>query len=68
MIDRVELERLYDRAVGNSRRFWCDSYVNDVLNAVRDLLQQPDPTVEIAYLKATIADLKSDLNKLRSGA
>lgn len=67
-MDFTELQRLHERAVGNSRRYYADGRINDLVKAVGEYLTQPDPTVEIAYLKATIADLKSDLNKLRSGA
>ena len=58
-MDRSELRRLHDRAVGHGRRYYADGRVNDLVKAVSEYLDQDDPTVEIAYLKATIADLKA---------
>ena len=52
-IDRSELRRLHDRAVGDGRRYWADSYVQNLVTAVGEYLAQDDPTVELAYLKAT---------------
>ncbi len=58
-MDRFELRRLHDRAVGDGRRYWADSYVQNLVTAVGEYLTQDDPTVEVAYLRATIADLKA---------
>ena len=59
MITREDLQRLHQRAVGNSRRYYADGRVNDLVAAVGEYLNQDDPTVEIAYLRATIGDLKA---------
>lgn len=59
MITREDLQRLHDLAVGNGRRYYADSYVKDLVTAVGEYLAQDDPTVEVAYLRATIADLKA---------
>lgn len=58
-MDRSELQRLYDRAVGDGRRYYADGYVQALVSAVDEYLDQDDPSVEIAYLRATIADLKA---------
>ena len=62
-MDRSELQRLYGRAVGNGRRYWADSHVQNLVTAVGDYLAQDDPAVEIAYLRATIADTWLALTK-----
>lgn len=58
-MDRSELRRLHDRAVGDGRRYWADSHVQALVQAVGELLAEDDPTVEIAYLRATIGDLET---------
>ncbi|MFT3971717.1 MAG: DUF4406 domain-containing protein [Micropruina sp.] len=65
MITRSELQRLHGRAVGGARRYWCDGLVQDLLTALGEYLEQPDETVEIAYLKTTIADLRNDRDPAR---
>lgn len=49
-MDRSELQRLHVRAVGGARRYWCDGLVQDLLTALGKYLEQPDETVEIAYV------------------
>lgn len=58
-MDRSELQRLYDRAVGNSRRYYADSRVNDLVQAVGEYLDQDDPSFVLpspAMVAAALAD------------
>lgn len=59
---REELQRLYDEATGKYRaagiaRGYSAQAVPALLGALGDYLAESDPTVEIAYLKAKVADL-----------
>lgn len=58
VVTRGELRRLLNVAT-RQRRYWADSHVQAVLAALGEYLDGPDPTVEIAYLKATIEDLRA---------
>ena len=64
-MDHAELQRLHDRAVGHGRRYYADGRVQDLVQAIGEYLKQDDPTVEIAYLKAKVADLEAERDKLR---
>ena len=62
---REELQRLYDEATGKYRaagiaRGYSAQAVPALLGALGDYLAEPDPTVEIAYLKAKVADLSDE--------
>ena len=61
---REELQRLYDEATGKYRaagiaRGYSAQAVPALLGALGDYLAEPDPTVEIAYLKAKLADVEA---------
>ena len=53
---REELQRLYDQCV--SRAFRAEQLAG-LVQGVESFLAEPDPTIEIAYLKAKLADLES---------
>ena len=68
---REELQRLYDRWVECSdvtRVPWSGAEYTEsmraVLAGVGDFLAEPDPTVEIAYLKAKVADLSDEYHTM----
>ena len=70
-MDRTELQRLYDRLMECSdvtRIPWSLADFLDAQNAliggVRRFLAEPDPTVEIAYLRATLAEVKAEVDRL----
>ena len=54
---REELQRLYDQCV--SRAFRAEQLAG-LVRGVERFLAEPDPTVEIAYLKAKVADLSDE--------
>ena len=54
---REELQRLYDQCV--SRAFRAEQLAG-LVRGVESFLAEPDPTVEIAYLKAKVADLSDE--------
>ena len=53
---REELQRLYDQCV--TRAFRAEQLAG-LVRGVESFLSQPDPTVEIAYLKAKLADVEA---------
>ena len=53
---REELQRLYDQCV--SRAFRAEQLAG-LVRGVESFLAEPDPTVEIAYLKAKLADVEA---------
>ena len=67
-MDRSELRRLHDRAVGHGRRYYADGRVNDLVKAVSEYLDQDDPTVELAYLKVKLADVEAERDQLKKRA
>jgi len=54
---REELQRLYSECV--SRAFRAEQLVG-LVHGVESFLAEPDPTVEIAYLKAKLADVEAE--------
>ena len=67
---REELQRLYDEATGKYRaagiaRGYSAQAVPALLGALGDYLAEPDPTVEIAYLKAKLADVEAEVDNAR---
>ena len=54
---REELQRLYSECV--SRAFRAEQLAG-LVRGVERFLSQPDPTVEIAYLKAKLADVEAE--------
>ena len=55
---REELQRLYDQCVSHAFRA---EQLAGLVRGVERFLAEPDPTVEIAYLKAKVADLSCDI-------
>ena len=53
---REELQRLYDQCV--TRAFRAEQLAG-LVRGVESFLAEPDPTVEIAYLKAKLADVEA---------
>ncbi len=64
MITFAELRDMHDRAVGNSRRYYADGRINDLVQAVGEYLAQDDPTVEVAYLRVTLGEVKAEVERL----
>ena len=58
---REELQRLYDECV--SRAFRAEQLVA-LVQGVESFLAEPDPTVDIAYLKAKLADLSDEYHTM----
>ena len=56
-VNREELQRLYGECV--SRAFRAEQLAG-LVRGVESFLAEPDPTVEIAYLKAKVADLSEE--------
>jgi len=68
---RDELQRLFDRLMectDLTRGSWSLADFLDAKDSliigVGEYLAQPDPTVEIAYLKAKLADVEAERNRL----
>lgn len=59
---REELQRLYDECV--SRAFRAEQLAG-LVRGVERFLSQPDPTVEIAYPKANLADVEAERDQLK---
>ena len=59
---REELQRLYSECV--SRAFRAEQLAA-LIQGVESFLAEPDPTVEIAYLKATLADVEAEREAAR---
>ena len=60
---REELQRLYDDC--QDGRY---GHLVALVEGVRRFLAEPDPTVEIAYLKATLADVKAEREAAQENA
>ena len=60
---REELQRLYDQCV--SRAFRAEQLAG-LVRGVESFLAEPDPTVEIAYLKAKLADVEAGRDQLEA--
>ena len=58
---REELQRLYSECV--SRAFRAEQLAG-LVRGVESFLAEPDPTVEIAYLKAKLADVEAERDQL----
>ena len=59
---REELQRLYGECV--SRAFRAEQLAG-LVRGVESFLTEPDPTVEIAYLKAKLADVEAEVDNAR---
>ena len=59
---REELQRLYSECV--SRAFRAEQLAG-LVRGVESFLAEPDPTVEIAYLKAKLADVEAGRDRDR---
>lgn len=62
---REELQRLYSECV--SRAFRAEQLAG-LVRGVESFLAEPDPTVEIAYLKAKLADVEAERDQLKKRA
>ena len=58
---REELQRLYGECV--SRAFRAEQLAG-LVRGVESFLAEPDPTVEIAYLRAKLADVEAERDQL----
>ena len=58
---REELQRLYSECV--SRAFRAEQLAG-LVRGVESFLAEPDPTVEIAYLRAKLADVEAERDQL----
>lgn len=58
---RDELQRLYDECTrAENGRVYRTDQITGLVEALGRFLAEPDPTVEIAYLKAKVADLSDE--------
>lgn len=67
MTTRADLQRLYDECTRSDPRrvYYRDDCVGDLVTALGDFLAGDDPSVEVAYLRAKVADLEAERDKLR---
>ena len=70
MTTRADLQQLYDECTRSDpgRVYYRDDCVGDLVTALGDFLAGDDPTVEIAYLKATLADVKAEREAAQENA
>ena len=62
MTTRADLQRLYDECTraDPALTYYRTDTIADLVTALGDFLAGDDPTVEVAYLKAKVADLEVD--------
>ena len=70
MTTRADLQQLYDECTRSDpgRVYYRDDCVGDLVTVLGDFLAGDDPTVEIACLKATLADVKAEREAAQENA
>lgn len=70
MTTRADLQQLYDECTRSDpgRVYYRDDCVGDLVTVLCDFLAGDDPTVEVACLKATLADVKAEREAAQENA